>query len=233
MLKVYCGNDTVKVRQAALAAVEAVEAAGARVTLIDGDSYQPGMLQDAVGATSLFGDSECYLIDTSSGNKELAGEIDELLAELAQSVNTFVVIEGVLLAPAKKPYQKYAQTFEECKAVAGERFNSFALADALAQKDKKSLWLLLQQAKAAGLVEEELIGVLWWQLKTLRLAAVTKSASEAGLKEFPYNKAKRSLAKFKPGELETISLSLLSLYHEGHAGVADIDLALERWVLTL
>ena len=90
---------------------------------------------------------------------------------------------------------------------------------------------LLQEAKAAGQSAEEIIGVLWWQLKTLRLAAITNLASEAGLKDFPYNKAKRSLSHFKEGELGTLSLSLLSLYHEGPAGIVDIDEALEQWLL--
>ena len=35
----------------------------------------------------------------------------------------------------------------------------------------------------------------------------------------------------KYGELETLSLQLLKLYHDGHAGKCDIDLALEEWVL--
>jgi hypothetical protein len=82
-----------------------------------------------------------------------------------------------------------------------------------------------------GLSAEEIIGTLWWQLKTLRLAMLTKSAEEAGVKDFPYNKAKRALKNFKDGEIETLSLRLLNLYHDGHAGKCDIDLALEEWVL--
>lgn len=233
MLKVWCGNDTIKVRQAALAEVMEKEAAGATVSFIDSDTYTPGILTNAAGAASLFGGEELYVLDTPSSQKDFLDEVTLALPTLAESGNTFVVIEGSLLAPAKKPYQKYADSFEEIKTAAGERFNTFAMADALSNKDKKSLWLLLQQAKAEGLSEEEIIGVLWWQLKTLRLAAVTKSASEAGLKDFPYNKAKRSLSKFKDGELETLSHRLLTVYHQGHAGEKDIDLALEEWTLTL
>ena len=52
------------------------------------------------------------------------------------------------------------------------------------------------------------------------------------MKEFPYNKAKRSLAQFSPGAVAELSQSLLELYHDGHAGLRDIDLALEEWVLS-
>lgn len=232
MLEVYCGNDVIQVREQAFAAAEK-HAADATLTVLDTDTYASGALNDAVGATSLFGGGEIYILDTPSSNEDFAAETKELLDAMAPSTNTFVVIEGALLAAAKKPYQKYASVFEEIKGEKAERFNTFAMADALARKDKKSLWLLLQDATRAGIAAEEIIGILWWQLKSLRLAATTKSAAEAGMKDFPYNKAKRSLSKFKDGELVALSHSLLVVYHDGHAGMRDIDLSLERWLLTL
>lgn len=112
-------------------------------------------------------------------------------------------------------------------------FNTFAMADALARKDKKSLWVLLQNARHHNVSAEEIIGTLFWQLKSLRLAAETSSALEAGMKPFMYTKAKSALGKFAPGELTTLSRTLLSLYHDGHSGKRDIDLALEKFLLTL
>jgi hypothetical protein len=150
---------------------------------------------------------------------------------MSESQNTFLILEGALLAPVKKSYAKHAASSEEFIAVKNERFNTFAMADALAQKDRRQLWVLLQNAKREGLAAEEIIGMLWWQLKALRLADVTSNAAQAGMKDFPYNKAKRSLAKFAPGEVIKNSHTLLELYHDGHAGLRDIDLALEQWVL--
>lgn len=233
MLHVYCGNDTIAVRQKAFAFVGEEEAKNVRVHRVDAENYAPGVLTDALGAVSLFGEQELYLFDTPSNHKDFAAEVTDSLSAMAESSNTFVVIEGALLAPQKKPYQKHAAGFEEIKAAASERFNAFSMADALARKDKRSLWLLLQQAKLAGLSEEEIIGTLWWQLKALRLSALTTSAAEAGMKDYPYKKAKGALGKFKPGEVETLSQTLLEVYHHGHGGVRDIDLALERWVLTV
>lgn len=233
MLRIFCGNDTVKVRQGAFAFIGKQEVAGVTVTYIDADNFVPGVLADSAGASSLFGGEELFVLDTPSGKKEFDEEVKENLAALSESPNNFVVIEENLLAAPKKQYQKYAESLEEFKGERAERFNVFAMADALSRKDKKTLWLLLQEAKQTGLSEEEIIGTLWWQLKTLRLAAVTNSASEAGMKDFPYNKAKRSLSKFQAGELEKISHNLLFVYHNGHAGVRDIDISLEKWVLTL
>ena len=233
MYTVYYGKDTVAVRDAALKKIEEVRATGAVVTVLDADSYMPGMVRDAVGATSLFGEAQCYVLDTPSADAVYEEEVSDMGEALKESVHTFVVIEGELNAEQKKPYKKYAAEFVEYKAPAAERFNTFVLADSLSRKDKRALWLQLQDATVSGQSAEEIIGVLWWQLKVLRLAAVTKSAEEAGMKAFPYQKAKRALTAFKPGELETLSESLLTVYHDGHAGVRNIDAALEKWVLTL
>lgn len=231
MLEVYFGNDTDAVRQHALKRSAALKAAGVEVSTVTGDQYQSGMLRDAVGANSLFGGALGFVVDTPSSEVDLQTEVTEQLEAMAASEHVFVVIEGPLLAAAKKPYQKHAATLEEFKKAASERFNTFAMADALATKNKKQLWLLLQQARQAGESAEAVIGILWWQLKTLRLAALTGSATEAGLKDFPYNKAKRALGGFAPGELEQLSQSLLKVYHDGHAGQVVIDDALEAWVL--
>lgn len=233
MLEVFYGNNTVAVREAAFSRVAKEEEQGVRVELIDSDTYQPGILEDAVGAASLFGEVTLYVLDTPSSSGEFKEAVSEAAPALAESANLFIVIEGALLAADKKVFSKVTNSVTEHKADTKERFNTFAFADALARKDKKTLWLLLQQARAAQIATEEIIGVLWWQLKTLRLAAKTSSASEAGLKDFPYNKAKRSLTKFKDGELEALSLSLLTVYHDGHGGLVNIDEALERWLLTL
>lgn len=230
MLVVFFGTDRTAVRDAAKAYTDKEAAA---VTIIDEASYISGHIASNVGATSLFGGSEVFLLDTPSSDDDFYSEVLDSLKEMFESQNSFIVIEGALLADPKKKYGKYASVMEEFTADKAERFNSFAIADALARKDKKQMWVLLQQAKLAGLREEEIIGMLWWQLKALRLAAKTGSPEEAGMKDFPYKKAKQSLSKFEKGEVDRLSRSLLELYHHGHQGLRDMDVALEEWVLRI
>lgn len=233
MLHLFFGDDAVTVRQKANAFADKSAQGGMKIVRIEPESYEVGSIAHAVGSMSLFGEKTLYLIDTPSLEEELNKEVEEMLGAMRESETVFVVIETKLLAAAKKTYEKFTNTSEEIKGVKEASFNVFALADSLSQKDKKTLWLGLTQAKAAGLSAEEIIGTLWWQLKTLRLAARTATAEEAGMKDFPYNKAKRSVRNFKEGELETFSQSLLSLYHDGHLGKRDIDIALEKWTLSL
>lgn len=231
MLHVYYGNDSTTVRERAFAAVESLATEGVRVTRLESGQFERGMLANLLGAASLWGDPELYLIDTPSEDADFYAELVAHVAELGESNNTFVVMETTLLAPERKKFEKYASVLEESKRLVVERFDVFRMAEALSKRDKKSLWVLLQEAKQAGLAAEEIIGTLWWQLKTLRLAALTKSADEAGMKEFPYNKAKRALSGFKAGEIEKLSIDLLRVYHDGHGGVRDTDEGLEEWVL--
>jgi len=233
MLQVVCGTDSITIRREAFALADTAQAAGAALHRLESDQYAPGLLADAVGASSLFGEAAVYVIDTPSELSDFLSEVLEYAPSLAESSNLFVVIEKALLAPVKKQFMNAGATLSEYKAVAGERFNVFAMADALSRKDKRTLWLLLQGASAAGIAVEEIIGILWWQLKTLRVAALTQSAAEAEMKDYPYNKAKRSVANFAGDELTVLSHSLLNVYHAGHAGEVPLNEALELWVLRM
>lgn len=233
MYVVFYGSDRGKVRDGATEYIDAKLPPDGTLTTIDAVDFESGQLADALGASSLFGGSEWFVLDTPSDNAVFIEAVNSTLVEMSESGNTFVILEGSLLMPAKKKYEKYAAEITEFTAEKTDRFNSFALAEALASKDKRKLWVLLQEARLEGLREEEIVGMLWWQLKSLRLAALTKSAAEAGMKDFPYNKAKRALAKFSEGEVERLSQSLLGLYHAGHAGMREMDVALEEWVLAL
>ncbi|MEY2665474.1 MAG: hypothetical protein RLZZ480_579 [Candidatus Parcubacteria bacterium] len=228
MLYVFYGTDRKKVRDAAQ---KEIEKTGVAPTIIDESGYAEGLVASAVGAASLFGGVECYLLDTPSSDESFSEEVFGALAEMAASGNTFVIMEGALLADLKKKYGKCAATIEEFTATKAEDFNRFAITEALAKKDKKQLWVLLQEARAAGVRDEETIGMLWWQLKALRLAKLTGTAEEAGMKDYPYKKASQSLRNFKDGEVETLSRSLLELYHEAHQGKREMDVAIEQWVL--
>jgi DNA polymerase III delta subunit len=233
MYVVFFGKDRGGVRDAATVYIEANMPSDATLTTIEAADFAPGQVADALGAHSLFGGEQWFILDAPSANEEYKEAVLSVLPELAESENCFVILEGVLLAADKKFYNKHASTIEEFKGEAADSFNSFSLAEALAAKDKRRFWVLLQEARLAGQKEEALIGILWWQLKVLRLAARTNSAAEAGIKDFPYNKAKRALATFAPNEVERLAQSLLELYHDAHAGRCDIELALERWVLAI
>ena len=233
MLFVFYGNGVVAVRQKAFEFVKTKEALGFKLERIEAETYSSGTCADIAGAVSLFGDTTIYVLDMPSQEVLFLEEVMVSLERFKKSQNIFVILEDTILAPLKKKYSKYAESLEEVVSNEKEKFNSFELSDALAQKDKKTLWLLLQNATAVGMNTEMIIGILWWQLKTLRLVKTAHSAEEVGMKNYPYDKAKRAISNFKEGELEMLSQSLLRVYHDGHQQRGDAELALEKWCLTL
>lgn len=233
MLAVFLGNDTIKVRQKAHDYAESKKDDGMEIIGVSADGYEAGFLSTVAAERSLFGGKSLYVVDTPSEDEDLFDEVTKSLEEMAASDNIFVIIEGALLVADKKVFERAAEVMEEYKKTADSKFNNFSLADALAKRDKKLLWLLLAEARLAGAKDEEIIGILWWQLKTMRLASLTKSAAAAGLKDYPYDKAKRALAKFAPGEVEKISHDLLGLLHGSRLGEGELDIALERFVLSI
>lgn len=233
MLYVFCGTDTTGVRKEAFDFIETLQTDGVEVIKITAQEYVEGSIVELTQGEGLFGTKQIVVFDTPSENEEVENELLEYLEGMKESGNTFVMIEGRCLAPKKKKLSKFAEKLVEVTGGKKERFNVFSLTDTLLRKDKKSLWLLLTQAWKEGVSNEEIIGILFWQIKILRLVSKTRTATEAGQKPFVYQKAKRALMGFKEGEVDELSKSLLAIYHDGHQGVVDLDVALERWVLTL
>ncbi len=233
MLYVFVGNDVVGVRNRVHAFFESKGVAPSEVERVAYESYQAGMFPSLVEDQSLFGDTSPVLLDFLCEDEEIAGEVEKFLEAFASSERIFVLMDQKPLVAREKLLKAHAKEYVAIQAKEKEaHFNTFALADALLKRDKKSLWVLLARAKQAGVEGEAIIGILFWQLKMLRLAESTKNAEEAGVKEFPYTKAKSALKLFPKKDLIHLSEKLLTVYHDGHFG-ADIDVGLERWVLNI
>ena len=231
MLRVFVGNDVVAVRKETH---EFLDKCAGEVTRITSENYAPGMLDEYISAQSLFGGQEGpVVLDFLSERDGALESIDEVLSDLAAASRMFVYIDIKPKAAREKLLRMHAEMYQDVEeGVGSEKFNTFALADAFAHKDKKSLWVLYMRARMAGVAPEEVAGVLFWQIKSLLLAARTATAAEAGMKDYPYRKAKGALKEFKKSELEKLSKELLLVYHRGHADSA-MDLGLERFLLAL
>jgi hypothetical protein len=232
MIHLFYGTDTIASRSAALKCVDDCLERGFRLERLEAADLSLGRIADMAGAVSLFGEETVYLIDTPSEDEDRFAMLLGSLPALGTSSNTMVVIERAVLAPIKKQFEKVDATITEYKAsAAASTHDPFLINNALVARDKKTLWMLFCRSVALGIPVEETVGIIWWQLKTLRLVSMYPSADAAGMKSFPYDKAKRALRNFKPGEVEELSRSLLRVYHDARAGKLDMVLGMEGWVL--
>ncbi len=228
MLQVFFGTDQNTVRDQALALF-----LGGEVIRLEAENFLEGQLQTLAEGSSLFGEKMNYLIDTPSLSQDFFESVLKTASTLASSPHQFVLVEKTLLVADKKIFTKYASSITEYKKTTTAEFNQFALTDALAVRDKRKLWLLLQESWRHGSATEEIIGILWWQLKTMRLASSTRTAEEAQMKDYPYRKAKSALQTFPLSLVEEKSFALTKLYHDARWGKGDLKQQLEIWVLSL
>ncbi len=232
MLAVFFGNDQIKVRAEALAFANKIKTSTQTIEKIETEKCVNNQLLGLAESETLFGEVPVYVLDGILEDKEVFGNFFENVDVLAEGKVWFVLIADKILAEEKRKISKHTKEIFEFKKMVEKSFNPFSLAEAFLERDKRRLWLLYQEAKENKISNEEIIGILWWQLKTLRLAKKFDKAIEVGLKDFPFNKAKRALGKFKAGEIEEKSLELLKIYHEGHNGQVDLSLTLEKWCLS-
>lgn len=237
MLYLFTGRDVVASalkRDKKLEAVLKLKPEAEVISLTD-EKWSANVIDEYAGAQGLFQKDLIISVSFVCDNKEFAEELIEKLPLAGESLNTFIFLERELPKDILKAFTASAEEVVASDVVSKKQndFNIFSLADAFGRRDKKGLWVLLQEARRAGIADEQIHGTIWWQVKTLFLAASAGSAKEAGLGDFPFRNAKRFLANFKQSELSRFSSELVALYHDARRGKHELEVSLERFVLSI
>jgi len=205
-----------------------------RITNDDVGSYN---FDELTGSQTLFKSEYVVVLDTLFSTKEGEEVVLHNLTKIAEAAHPFFVLDAALTAPVKKKLEKYAiKIYEFKKTVPPDKasFNTFALTDALGERDVKKLWSLFREAKNRGVSDEEIHGILFWMLKSIVLAARAKTADEAGMKPYPFTNAQRSFKNFSSIEIieEYVKKLALLPQHARRSGVP-LEIELEQFILTL
>jgi DNA polymerase III delta subunit len=206
---------------------------------ITDENFSEANLEELISSPGLFASKTIVEVDNAFRNKEAKPVILEKLKDIKESENIFVMLEGELLKLDVKKFEKYAEKVQEFGTKGEEDvkerkdFNIFSLTDALGRKDKKQLWVLYTKAKRKNIADEEIHGILFWQIKAIFLAARMKSASEAGLNPFVFQKSQGFLKNYSKHEVHEVSSKLVSIYHDARRGIHDMGSALEKFILEM
>lgn len=236
MIFFFYGTDRERILARARGTFEALQnkKPDATFVLFDADNFSLNELEAITGSQGLFEHKIVAKLSDVLTNKEIADDILKALPAMKESENIIVWSEGTMLKAPLDKIKKYAEKTEEFllkSQIKKNEFNIFALSDALGAKDRKHLWALLIAALRGGSAPEEIHGTLWWQLKTIMIVRKSKIAEEAGLKPFPYSKAKSFSKNWSDDELSSALTSLVSMYHQAHRGECDLSISLERFAL--
>jgi hypothetical protein len=243
MIYLFYGRDTDKARSKAGAITESLlqKRKNASFFKLNSDTWQETAFQEYVGGQGLFVQKYIVFLDRLFEKKEIKDFVLGRLKELKESENIFIILEGVLDKASITKFEKHSekvQSFGETDEAVGKKikkaeFNIFSITDALGARNQKRLWTLYQQALRNNVVSEELHGILFWQVKSMLLALLSKDVKESGLNPFVYSKAKNYAKNFTLSELKNISSSLIQMYHRAHRGEVDFESELEKFFLKI
>jgi len=208
---------------------------------VDSENFNIGKMEEFIGGQGLFDNKQIVFLDNILEDKEIKEAVLDKIKEIKESPNAFVFLEKKADKATLGKMEKSAEKVQEFK-VAGNagfagksagRFDVFSLTDFFGRRDKKNLWALYQEALSQNISPEEINGILFWQLKSMLVASLSKDVSESGLKPYVFQKSKNFAQNYSEDEMKKMSSSLVSIYHDSRRGIHDFDIALERFILSL
>ena len=245
MLYFTHGTDRDKIRLRSNDIITALLAKKPDATLIrfDSENLIEPALEECLGGQGLFERKFIVEISHVFENEDIKGFIPKWIKDMSESDNVFVWKEAKVDAKTLKKIDRYAtktQNFNSSlevkkKKTGKESFNIFDFGDALGRKDKKGLWVLLQKARYLGFSAEEIHGTLHWQARSiLAVTFFPKSTSaELGMSPYVYKKAQGFSRNFNKETIRGFSRKLLEIHNEARAGGDVLDIALEKFLLSL
>ncbi|HEU5114869.1 MAG TPA: hypothetical protein VFT82_03830 [Candidatus Paceibacterota bacterium] len=238
MLYVIYGTDIEKAREKSHALFDALreKKPDAAAGTMRADEVTPDRIEELTQTQGLFENKQIIFMDRTLEVPETRDLVVDRIDAIKESPNIFIFFEGKLTKEVLKKLEKRAEKITEYAASDEKKKEGgsfFALADALGARDKKRLWSLLREALDQDAAPEEIHGILFWQAKSLALAASAPSAAAAGLNPFVFGKAKRYASNWKPEEIESLLSKLVYMYHEAHRGQVEFEIELEKLSLDI
>lgn len=236
MLLTYFGTDIIKARSESKKMIDSLLArdSDAQYFRITDENAEEFNSTSITASQGLFKQAYIVLLDNLFSDKERREDFLKELNAFVESPHVFMVLEETLTPILKRELKKVSKKFIEHGVGGGQKkFGAdFAFTDSFMAKDKKAMWVQLQKQLQNGKRVEELHGTLFWVVKSLILAQSSMNADEAGMKEYPFKKAKVAAQKFKEEELRQRVLDLQQMPQKAYEQNIKLEVLLERWILS-
>ncbi len=205
----------------------------AEVFKITDDNFSLDLLLELINSQGLFSKKYIVVLD-SVFLKNIDIKDNVLLNSIKESEHIFFIIEDKINDSDRKSLDKF---FEKVtvydKKESKEFFNVFTLANDLGRKDKKNLWINFFKATSFGVEAEEILGVLFWQIKTILLCLNTKDPKEFSISPFAYKNAILFAKNWKKEELLLLSDKIVEISDMTRSGEGESEVLLEKLILEI
>jgi hypothetical protein len=155
-----------------------------------------------------------------------------ILKDYASTEHIVIFSEDGVLKKDKDIFEKIgAQVKEFTKEEKKEekKFNSFALADFLGEKNKKNIWLTFREAMENGESPESIHGILFWQVKNL---ALLKAGDTNGMSSYVARKNEVFARLWTEREIQNLASQLTKIYHTRDT-YSTLEIEIEKIILSL
>lgn len=242
MLYLIYGTNTNKVRAKQKELVGIMQNKQPNVSLykITTENWKDASMDELLSSQGLFLAKYIVVLDRVLEDKEIGSSVIDVLEEMKGSDHAWIMVEEKVSAPNLKKIEKFAYKIFDFNDSAGAQGGAdkkkplaFDFAEQFAGKNKVEAWKELLKLKEFELAGEEIHGVLWWQMKSVYLAKLSKTAEESGLTPYSFQKALRLSKGWETGELNKMLDKLVEIYHEAHRGNVDLMVEMESLSLGL
>jgi hypothetical protein len=180
------------------------------------NNFNRTQIESFYSGSSLFSNKSTIVFSDIFEYEETRSFILDKLKLIAESGNPFVFLEGKLNKSIIDVFKKIRPdkiqfNIFELPKNGKEKFNTFIIANAFADKDKKGVWINFRQAVEMEVSLEEIIGVLFWKMKDMIL--------------------KKNFSKFKETQLKTFAAKLSYILPEARKEGRDAESAVEQFLL--
>lgn len=235
-IRIFLGDDTKRARDALRRALEEEQKKNpaAIVSWFDDTSFDHALLREHLSNTSLFGGRNIVVIDGILDHEQ-GEEFYSSIRDGGDFANLILIRETAPKKELRALFESMGEVREFSLKKAPEKKGDFAIADAVAAKNKRVAWVEFIKQERAGVAPEEVHGRIFWAMKTLWLCKTqTKDeAAKAGVKEYTYRNYEPKAKRFLLPELERKLSELKEMYHVAHEGGGELELSLEQFLLKL
>ena len=183
------------------------------IFFINRNDFDTTRIESFYSGASLFSTLSAVIFQDIFEYAETRDFVLDKLKLMGESNNSFIFLEGKLnksILDAFKKARAELNVFELPKEKK-EKFDSFLLANAFADKNKLNTWVYFRQAMDMEVAMEEIAGVLFWKMKDMLL--------------------KKNFVKFSEEELKTFASKISYLLPEARKKGLDAESAFERFLL--
>ncbi len=199
------------------------------------ENFSEGQMEELLFGSGLFDEKHIVILNNITRIKDTGGRIFGKLDKMAESVHVFIILED---EPTPDIYKKISERahmtegFERIEKREREP-NVFSFTDAIGERDRRKAWTLFNLNIFHGRDPEEFHGLALWMIKNMRAAKVSMSPKDAGMKPYPYKKAKVYSENYSSGELEELSMDLIEALRKDRRGETPLRSSLERILLEI